>query len=184
MGVWDPHHRCPDIEHTITLENIIATTILTKSQLMERVISGHERECFSHSTEGIFDITGMRQLIKSGKIEGELRTVDLDQVIPFIEQNRVVDMQRVHDLDRASWRDDPGIFIVLKEDTDGNGPTVLMVDGHHRAMRRRQEGFPTIWMWFIKEENAVRPAPGWVQNTSVDWGDEIIDGKIVKRGSS
>lgn len=151
---------------------------------MARVMSGHERECFEHSTEGIFDITRMREFIKCRKIQGALCSVDLGQIIPFMEKNRVIDMERVQELDRRSWRDDPGIFIVLKEDNDGSGPTVLMVDGHHRAMRRYLEGFHTIRMWFIREEHATRPEPGWARNTRIDWGDEIIDGKVVKRGSS
>jgi hypothetical protein len=122
---------------------------------MERVAAGHERERFVHPVEGIFDITGMRQSIKAGG-EGDLRSVDLDLVVEFIKENRTIDMQRVHELDTVSWRDDPGIFVVLKPDTDGTGATVLMVDGHHRAMRRHLEGFHTTWMWFIDEKHAAK----------------------------
>lgn len=35
--------------------------LISKSELMRRVIEGHARECFEHSECGIFDVTAMRE---------------------------------------------------------------------------------------------------------------------------
>lgn len=145
---------------------------------MGKVVSGHEHECFTDPAEGTFDITGLRQLIRIKAIPGELRSVDIDPIIAYIDGTTVkpgvtIDHSRVWQLGPESWRDDPGIFVVLKESKDkgidkgSDTRTVLMVDGHHRAVRRHLEGFHTIWMWFIHEEHVVRPTTGCVHDKDI-----------------
>ena len=153
------------------------TTILTKAQLMDLVIRGGQRECFTHSEAGTFDVTAMRQAAPQ---IGEIQEIPLSNLLEFIAQSRVVDRDRVLSLPEESWRSDPGIFVVHEYDAAGV-PTVTMIDGHHRAMRRALEGMETMQLWFIPIEKAIRPAPGWVTNPYVDWGDPIVDGKIIRK---
>lgn len=151
--------------------------IVSKNQLMSLVASGRCHECFEHSEIGLFDITDMRA--RASEL-GELAVLSLEDITPFVVENRVIDDGRVKDLSETSWKNDPGIMIVLKRDSAGV-PTVVMVDGHHRSIRRYIEGLVDMQMWMIPIEKALRPSEGWVKNPYIDWGDQIIDGKIVPR---
>jgi hypothetical protein len=151
--------------------------VVSKAEFMVPVLQGKQHECFEHSESGIFDITAMRLVLPN---IGVLHTISLDQIVPFIMENRVTDPARVMQLAAASWRDDPGIFIVSDYDSEGT-PNVTMVDGHHRAMRRAIEKETDMEMWFVPTEKAIRPAAGWMKNPYVDWGDPIVDGKIIRR---
>lgn len=149
----------------------------TKTQVMEYVIRGITRECFTHDGQGIFDVTAMRQ---RAHIIGELHSVYLEDIIPFILTERVIDEERVRTLSDASWQQDPAMCVVIPE--QGGGVSHLMIDGHHRAMRRHLEGMDSIDMWMIPLTYVLRPEPGWEQHPALDWGDKIVDGKIVRRG--
>ena len=154
------------------------TIKITKSQLMQPVIAGEQHECFEDSELGIFDVTAMREACKAGRI-GELTSIPLDQIIPMLAEQRVVDPDRVDELDEKSWRDDPGIFILTGFDEE-NIPNVCMVDGHHRAMRRHIEQLDNFVAYFVPVEQAIRPGEGWTKNPFVDWGDPIVEGKIIR----
>lgn len=156
----------------------MSPAIVTKAQLMQAVIAGHQRECFEHSTEGIFDVTAMRDGLASGTIPGELVYIAMECIAPFVRENRVTEQARIDSLDEASWKLDPAIFIHI---VNNGEESHLMIDGHHRALRREKEGFDSMPCWIVEKEHAVRPAPGWVQNPFVDWGDALVDGRIVKR---
>jgi len=153
---------------------------VTKGQLMAQVFSGHQRECFTHSDEGTFDISAMRAALPA-QLPHDSADVSLSQIIPFLAEHRVVEQARVQELSDWSWREDPGIFLVIPP-KGGEGVTHLMVDGHHRAVRRHLEGMEDMRFYFVQLKDALRPAFGWVANPFVDWGDPIIDGRIVRRG--
>jgi hypothetical protein len=154
------------------------TTLITKTQLMASVVAGLRHESFEHSIDGLFDITAMRQKCAAEEL-GERAILPLDGIIPFIRENRVIEMQRVLALDYESWKNDPGMFIVESYD-DAGVPTGIMVDGHHRAIRRQLEGEMEMVVWMVPKDKAIRPGANWMRHPD-DWGDAIIDGKIVKR---
>lgn len=149
--------------------------MMTKSQTMELTKMGLSRECFDHDTWGQFDVTAMRARAKE---LGTLEVVPLHLILDHIKRHRVTEHARVMDLKDHEWKDDPGIIIFATE----NG--VLWhatIDGHHRALRREHEGKDTMLFWMIPIEKALRPAEGWGTVPGLEWGDPIVDGKIVKK---
>lgn len=137
---------------------------LTKTQLMQRVIEGREHESFEHETEGRFDITLMRQAIANRSIPFDRVLVAIDQIAPFARENRVFDEARIRELPESSWRHDPPIYIEME---DG---LMLLVDGTHRILRAEQERMKVLTVDIVPFSHAIRPAPGWVPNNTVDWG--------------
>lgn len=154
---------------------------MSKTEVMKLVSWGRVHESFEHEHEGRFDVTAMRML--SPQIMGEAYELPIDQVLTFILLNRVLDVQRVRDLGAESWRNDPAIAIQMVRD----GVTEhLLIDGVHRIMRRHQEGLQTFRCYIIDEKYVIRPDPKeWQRGVEqgIDWGDELVDGKIVKRGN-
>ena len=151
---------------------------LTKSGIMDLVARGLAHESFEHTEYGLFDVTEMR-LRAQGL--GERHTVDLMMIIPHLSgDEREIDMSRVRSLDYHSWMHDPAMFIQIGE-TDGV-PDVIMIDGHHRAMRRRLEGLSDIDAWLIPIGRAIRPNMNEMVR-GPEWGEkEIKNGKLVPRG--
>lgn len=143
---------------------------LNKETIMAPVVAGYAHEAFTHETEGTFDVTEMREWIK-GHPE-LLITVELSNLIGFIKENRVTDDHRIRTLPESSWRDDPGIAI---ECDDGS---MLMIDGHHRALRRELEGLHVMEIYAVPMKDAIRPQAGYMRGP--DWGDPIVDGKIIR----
>lgn len=155
------------------------TILMSKTAHMKLISSGRTHECFNHSEQGLIDVTVLREQCKAGKF-GAPYDIGLDQVIPFIHEHRVFELDRVKELDEESWRNDPGIFVILYERC---GISHMMIDGTHRALRRRLEGLDGMLFYMVHQEHIVRPEPGFVQLT--DWGDEVLkDGKIVKRSEA
>ena len=35
--------------------------------------------------------------------------------------------------------------------------------------------------YIVPIKYAIRPSAGWIQDPRVDWGDELKDGKIIRR---
>ncbi len=166
-----------------------SSSVLSKTALMAGVAGGYLNECFEHSEMGRFDITAMR---RHPEASGSLVTLSLERFVGHIREGRVIEEARMKELSDESWRYDPGIMLRLDEtsvDENGNEmPTLLMVDGHHRALRRWSEGCATMEIWVIPIERAIRPDPATVLScgplTELDWGDAVIlDGKIVPRHS-
>ena len=149
--------------------------LISKSELMSRVIQGHARECFEHSEQGIFDITAMREW---AKMNTKPVWVLLSDINPFIRTNRVTELERVNNLPRESWESDPGMFILIGSPPD---ETHVMVDGHHRALRREMQGEKRMLCYVVPIAEAKRPQPGWYKDIRVNWGDDIVNGAIVKR---
>lgn len=152
---------------------------MKKSQLMALVATGRMHEAFTHTIYGTFDVTVMREATKSGVAERVL--VPLYEINPFIRTTRVTEPERIAELRAESWEDDPGLGF---DTPDG----FLMLDGHHRALRREMEGKTHMYMWRFPYElmAAFKPRPGYVDPSKLDerfdWGDKIVDGKIVRRG--
>lgn len=151
--------------------------LISKSSLMSKVIAGQARECFEHSEEGIFDITAMREWAAANT---KPVWVLLSDIVPFIRTNRVTELERTISLPDSSWQNDPGMFILLGPSGE---ETHLMIDGHHRALRREMQGEKHMLCYVVPMADAKRPSAGWYTNTQTDWGDELVDGKIVKRGT-
>lgn len=137
--------------------------VISKTEVMQLVASGRTRECFEHEQLGLFDVTAMRRAIKENEISFKLLCVGLDQVVPFVRANRETEPARVQELTWESYENDPGIFIEIP---DGSS---LMVDGHHRALRREAEGMDHMFFYFIPLDQAIRPSEGWVKNPFVTW---------------
>ena len=145
---------------------------ISKLQMMSMVLKAIHHESFEHSTMGVFDVT----LTRAWAIDNlEPVLVYLKDIIPFIMENRVTEPARVMQLKDVSWRVDPGITIQTGPDE------YLMIDGHHRALRRNIEGEEDMLMYIVPLDKAIRPAPGWVRRDDVDWGDPIING-VIQRG--
>lgn len=151
--------------------------LISKSELMCRVIEGGARECFEHSECGTFDVTAMREWAAANLQPVSVRLSDIN---PFIRTNRVTEEKRVMGLPEDSWKHDPGMFLLLGE---GDDITHLMIDGHHRALRREIEGETCMLCYVVPTAEAKRPQEGWFKDTHADWGDNFVDGKIVKRVS-
>lgn len=151
---------------------------LTKSGVMDLVARGLAHESFEHTQHGLFDVTEMR--LHAPEL-GEKHLIDLAMVIPHLQgDEREVDMSRVRSLDPHSWLYDPAMFIQIGE-TDGV-PDVIMVDGHHRAMRRHLEGLTDMEAWLIPIDKVIRPNME-AMIRGPEWGEkEIKDGKLVPRG--
>lgn len=155
---------------------------MTKTEIMKLIAKGQIHESFEHSTEGLFDITEMRQACAtSGSRPFE---VPIASVLPFILTNRVFEMQRVFDLDENSWKNDPAMCVLYDR---GGSAEHLLVDGVHRIMRRHHAGLTDFHCYFVDEKDIVRPdMRKWQDGVKrgLDWGSEVVvDGKIVKRGA-
>lgn len=153
---------------------------MTKTEIMALIEKGSVHERFTHSIEGEFDITAMREW--ASKNVKPVR-VPISEVIEFVTTSRVMDVERVRTLTTWSWRIDPALAVEYVND----GKTEhLLVDGTHRIMRRHLEGQTEFPCWIVPESAIVRPnMDEWCngEERGLDWGDELIDGKIVKRGN-
>lgn len=153
---------------------------MTKNEIAALVAQGKGRECFEHSTEGIFDITALREMIAARKVPFTEHTVALADIVPHILASREVCEERIGSLSEASWKYHQIIFL---ECPGAEGVTHLMVDGHHRAIRRHREGLTTVQAFMVPLAHAPRPNPGWGKVPWANWGvKDIIDGKLVSRG--
>lgn len=150
--------------------------MMTKTELAIRIAAGLGRESFEHSTEGTFDITALRAVAVE---RGDLWTVSLGQIVPHIHTNREVCLERVKSLPDESWKSDPVIFLVIER---GGETSHLMVDGHHRALRRHQEGLTDVAAYMVPIELAPRPQRGWGRHAAFNWGEkEVVGDKLVPR---
>lgn len=143
--------------------------VVSKTDIMRLVESGRCHECFEHEHLGLFDVTAIREAIRRDEISFKLLCVGMDQIAPFVRENRVTESARVQALPWTSYESDPGIFIEIP---DGSS---LMVDGHHRALRREAEGIDHMYFYFIPLDAAIRPSNAWIKNPFVTWeGDSNV----------
>lgn len=156
-------------------------TLMTKTQMMNLVAQGRVHESFEHSIEGLFDVTAMRLNCQDLKIEPF--RIEIKDVLDFIRESRVIDQARIMELPDAAWRNDPAMCVVYRR---GDEVEHMLIDGVHRILRRHKEGFTQFYCWFVEERDIVRPnLEDWQRGVErgIDWGDVIVDGKIVKRGT-
>lgn len=156
------------------------TDIVSKSQLMYHVARGEMREAFQHDELGYFDVTAMRALAVK---KGELVTVDINAVAPFVQEQRVFEWTRARELPWESWQRDPILYVRITEPFP-LPISYLLIDGAHRVMRRLEEGRTTVDAYVLDMADVIRPAANQsdIRNHGFDWGDDIVNGKIVKRG--
>ena len=163
------------------IDVVKTVVVVNKSDLMrESVLKGRGHECFEHSEEGLFDITLMREWAHASKLEPHF--IDLEAVIGYIENSRVYDPQRIDDLTMDEALFDPAL-VVLYQRPDGDQH--LYIDGTHRALKLWRNGQKRQLVFIIPEERIIRPDLNkYGSSTEVlgkDWGDLVVDGKIVKR---
>jgi hypothetical protein len=152
--------------------------LMTKTEIMKLVASGKVHECFDHSIEGTFDVTAMREWAEDNAV---VMLCPISDVLSFILTNRVFEMERAFDLDENSWANDPAMCVVLER----NGQEEhLLIDGIHRIIRRHHAGLELFKCYMVPESKVVRPdMTQWQHGTErgIDWGDDVVDGQIVKR---
>lgn len=146
-------------------------TTMTKTQLMAMIArsNGRIHESFEHEHDGLFDITAMRAWAVQTKLKP--MSVRISDVLETVLTTRIIDEQRVRELDEASWRNDPAMVVVY------DNPTAhLLVDGSHRIVRRYLEGETLFYAYFVPERNIIRPdSREWMQGTKlgIDWGADV-----------
>ncbi|KVR21689.1 hypothetical protein WK13_34695 [Burkholderia ubonensis] len=147
--------------------------LMKKNDLMKLVESGRCREVFSHTLDGQFDVTAMREWARK-HVEPVLTPIE--PMLAFM-RDRVLEDERVMALTYAQWHDDPALAVRYEDGVH------LLIDGHHRIERRRREGLTTALIVVVPYANVVRPDMHlWWKNPALDWGDAIgPDGRIVKR---
>lgn len=154
---------------------------VSKSQLMTMVARGEMRETFEHEEEGMFDVTAMREFARANLSPIQ---IDLDCVVDFVKEQRVHDMQRVYDL-TPDQRDEPILYVCCTEPAP-LPTTYLLIDGSHRVLRRKLDNFDHVDAYVLDRAQIIRPDWSLFGRTrdllNMDWGDDIINGKIVKVG--
>lgn len=146
--------------------------VTTKADCMQRVIDGYGFECFEHEIEGWFNITEARLLVACNAIPHEIVEVELDCFIHQAKQSRVWEPERVKQM---PINDDPGLFVHCDDGTH------MMADGIHRALSRHAAGLKLMKFAFIPMRFMPRPRKDFAMTH--DWGDDLKNGKIIKRGN-
>lgn len=149
--------------------------IMSKKEIMDFVIAGKAREVFEHSDEGRFDVTAMREFAKKNVIAV---MVPVELTAPILKTIRVIDWDRVNSLDLYTCMTDPAMAVIL--DRPGVEIEHLMIDGIHRCLRLEKEGVKHQPVWMLEEKHVIRPDMNLMMKVH-DWGDIMVDGKIVKR---
>jgi hypothetical protein len=156
--------------------------VVKKSELMAAVAQGRLHEAFEHSELGWFDVTAMRDWAKR---HAEVIDVDINCAVDFIRESRVVEMTRVHELPTESWQNDPAMYVCIVG-TPPEPTTYLLIDGSHRIMRRHIEGLSTFKAYIVEQKDVIRVDSTKFGRTTdifgIDWGDPVVNGKIVRRG--
>lgn len=146
---------------------------------MSLVASNDVHECFEHTVDGLFDITEMRRFASTHQVP--VLSFHISAVIAHIEEERVIDAQRVLELPEESWKFDPAMLVIYERE---DGAQHLLVDGTHRILRRHREGLKTFTAYTFAEQDIIRPDMAkWKRGCErgIDWGDAVVDGRIVKR---
>jgi len=148
----------------------------TKTELMKRVQMGISHEVFEHSTEGQFDVTLMRAWAREHL---EPVFIFLPDIIPNVLTTRIFEEKRVADIKLEEAAKDPALVVVYPT-TEGNGEH-LFIDGTHRAICLHRAGIEMQLAYFIPADRIIRPPAGFQKTSANDWGDEFVDGVLVKR---
>ena len=145
--------------------------VISKSALMTAVAAGVMREYLTHSTEGVFDVTAMREYAEQSS---EICLVETREMYRMVMGSRVTSATRSAELSRDQWARDPIIAVVYDDGTH------LLIDGSHRTMRAYMEGLPHMYAYILPESAVIRPGEG--ERQEINWGEhDIVDGEIKKR---
>jgi hypothetical protein len=155
------------------------TQIVNKTLLMQHIIAGGGHECFEHSIDGWFDVTLMRAWAKHNVAPIQ---ITLEQIVPHVKASRVWEEQRVLDLTEREARTDPALLVEYIRD----GSAVhTYIDGTHRAIKLERLGATHQLCYIVPEAAIIRPdfaQMGPAKDVhGMDWGDDFIDGAIVRR---
>jgi hypothetical protein len=148
---------------------------MTKTEVMALIKQGAVHESFEHETDGIFDVTAMRALTSSEGLQ--IYDAPIAPIIEAILRDRVYDEQRVSELSDHSWKEDPCLAVHYRDGSD------LLIDGTHRIIRRWREGLSLFPVYILSEAQIIRPSDEFQrgEERGIDWGDQVVDGKIVRR---
>lgn len=143
---------------------------------MRAVAEGCMHECFSHSEEGVFDVTRMRAWAARNLVPVQ---IDISDYAQHIRSSRVIEDTRVDSLTEIECASDPAIFVMFMR--PGEETTHLMIDGHHRTIRLLKEGKTEQLAYIFTEAQIIRPPEGF--DMPLDWGDaDLVGDQLVKRG--
>lgn len=153
----------------------------TKSMVMQAVVAGVGFETFEFNPPGqppiMYNVTLLRKMLQAGMAGAEVCEVDMALIIPFLLENRVWEQARVDELTAEQWRDDPAIALISGE---GDEAEHCFIDGIHRLVRRHKEGEKMARFWQVPQELAPIVTLDSGMHRGPDWGDPIVDGKIVR----
>ena len=105
-------------------------------------------EIFQHD-EGIWNITAIYEGIATEPDTFATIEMPLTQsFIHYCKLNIGVNIKRARELPLEK-RDSPGLVIVRER---GEAMNLLLIDGHHRAVRRWRDGFKSLTVHIISEQ--------------------------------
>lgn len=159
------------------------TKLYTKTSIMNFVAEGKLKETFDHSTQGKFAITDMRVFALKEKLKTETFNIT-KELYEHIFSSRVVEAQRVFELSFDSWKNDPILIVEYPPEKGETNSTHLIIDGTHRIVRRVVEKIYTFEAFVFTPAQIIRPDMTIMKDTrdyGLDWGDDMKDGKIIKR---
>lgn len=152
---------------------------MKKADLMALVVAGKCQESFEHHLDGVVTHYAVTMMRNRAKAESwPIVRVDIDMIAPFMMEYRVWDMERVMSLPEESWRNDPAMAAVTLEPDGTESHT--FVDGVHRIVRRQLEGLRTAIFYEARGDQIMHPPSGWGIRPGHDWGDKLVDGKIIR----
>jgi hypothetical protein len=157
--------------------------LYSKCTLMSAVIKGIMIESFEHSVDGHFNITAMRKFAVDNKIEISTFYLNVD-VVNTLVNSRVVDQSRIMALSDSSWQFDPGLIVEHPPENQGDNPMHTVIDGAHRIIRRAIEKCDSFDCYVFTPAQIIRPDFTVLRDSKelgIDWGDEVVGDKIVKR---
>lgn len=155
--------------------------VLSKSEMVVLVASGIGHESFDHEQFGRFDITNLRNLAPNAAYLSRLTGVacceaviyPLAPIIAYAKSSaRDTEEARIAELPQESWESNPGIAILMPD------RTTLLIDGHHRALRREREGKTDmrfwLWTWDAANKFGRVDTSSFAEVPGLDWGNPEI----------
>lgn len=148
---------------------------MSKSQHARMIAAGLVHESFQHQTLGHFNVTLLRERIKTNPPElrvyrfDECRVADDPSADPlaYIVSQREVDPERCAELTEAQLQE-PLIYLCCPPGSNGPMETHLLVDGIHRLVARHARGYTDFSFYMLPLEQAPRVAQDWVD---LPWGE-------------
>lgn len=130
-------------------------------------------EIFQHD-EGAWNITAIYEGIATEPETFATIDMPIDQTfIHYCKLNIGVNIKRARDL-TLEQREDPGLIIVRER---GESMNLLLLDGHHRAVRRWRDGLKFMSVHIISEQIGEM----WrIKNTLILPADETSKGHKIQ----